>query len=412
MVGKECRKNDIVKKIPTLQCAPINYASEMLNQEISATNGKIIVYFVTEDWYFCSHRLPLAIAAKKAGYIVYVITRVTSHGDVIESAGLNLVPISLSRRSKNPIAAAMAIIRLVSIYRRIKPQIVHHVAMKPVIYGSIAARIAGVPAIVNALAGLGFLFSSESAMARSLRPIIKGLLRILLNNEGTTVILQNPDDVKLIVGSATVGRDRVKLIMGSGVDTKEYRWQPESGDIPIVLLASRLLWDKGVGEFVEAAGILKKEGAQARFVLAGEGDDENPGSISNSQLDTWQEQGDVECWGRRSDMPTVFAESHIVCLPTKYGEGVPKVLIEAASCGRPIVTTDTPGCREIVKDGVNGILVPIKDADALVRAIRTLLDSPDLRSRMGHEGRQLVKRKFALAKVLKETLAVYESMNQ
>ena len=383
-----------------------------MNQEISATNGKIIVYFVTEDWYFCSHRLPLAIAAKKAGYIVYVITRVTSHGDVIESAGLKLIPIKLSRHSKNPFAEAVILKQLIKIYKDLRPQVVHHVALKPVIYGSIAARITGVPATVNAMAGLGYLFSSESIMARLLRPVIKGLFRLLLNNKRTTLILQNPDDVEVICGSGAVDRDRVRLILGSGVDTKEYRWQPESGDVPIVLLASRLLWDKGVGEFVEAAGILKKEGAQARFVLAGEGDDENPGSISISQLNTWQEQGDVECWGRRPDMPTVFAESHIVCLPTNYGEGVPKVLIEAASCGRPIVTTDTPGCREIVKDGVNGILVPIKDVDALVRAIRMLLDSPDLRSRMGHEGRQLVKRKFSLAIVLDETLAVYESMCQ
>ncbi len=226
------------------------------------------------------------------------------------------------------------------------------------------------------------------------------------------LILQNPDDVDLLVGSGTVNRDRVSLVMGSGVDTEEYSQQPESNSVPVVLLASRLLWDKGIGEFVEAASVLKKEGIRVRFVLAGEGDDENPGSISNSQLNTWQDQGDVELWGRRSDMPTVFAKSHIVCLPTNYGEGVPKVLIEAASCGRPIVTTDTPGCREIVKDGVNGILVPTKDVDALVRAIRTLLNSPDLRSRMGHEGRLLVKRKFSLSKVVSETLAVYESMSQ
>ena len=385
---------------------------EKLSQELSAPDTKSIVYFVTEDWYFCSHRLSLAVAAKKVGYCVYVITRVTSHGDVIESAGLNLIPINLSRRGRNPFAEAMIVKQLIGIYKRIRPHIVHHVAMKPVIYGSIAARVAGVPAVVNAMAGLGYLFSSDSTMAHILRPVIKGLFRFLLKNERTTVILQNPDDVEVMCGSGAVNKENVRLILGSGVDTEEYRREPESGDVPIVLLASRLLWDKGVGEFVEAASVLKKEGVLARFVLAGEGDDENPGSISKTQLNTWQEQGDVECWGRRSDMPTVLAESHIVCLPSNYGEGVPKVLIEAAACGRPIVTTDTPGCREIVKDGVNGILVPIRDVAALVRAIRTLLDSPDLRSRMGHEGRQLVKRKFSIEIVLDETLAVYESMMQ
>jgi glycosyltransferase involved in cell wall biosynthesis len=384
----------------------------MLNEKNSAANGKTIAYFVTEDWYFCSHRLPLAVAAQKAGYTVYVITRVTSHRDVMESAGLKLIPIKLSRRSKNPFAEAVILKQLISIYKCVKPQIVHHVALKPVIYGSIAARITGVPARINAMAGLGYLFSSESLMARLVRPVIKGLFRLLLNNERSTLILQNPDDVEVICGSGTVNRDRVRLIMGSGVDTEEYRRQPESGDVPIVLLASRLLWDKGVGEFVEAARILQREGAVARFILAGEGDDENPGSIGASQLKAWQGEDNIEWWGRCSDMPNVFAKSHIVCLPTSYGEGVPKVLIEAASCGRPIVTTDAPGCREIVIDGENGILVPIKDVDALVRAIRKLLDSPDLRLRMGLAGRQLVKRKFSLTTVVNETLAVYESMTR
>ena len=383
-----------------------------MNRGLSVTEAKRIAYFVTEDWYFCSHRLPLAVAAKKVGYTVYVITRVTSHRDVIESAGLKLIPIKLSRRGINPFAEAVILKQLISIYKCVKPQIVHHVALKPVIYGSIAAWITGVPARVNAMAGLGYLFSSESIMARLVRPVIKGLFRLLLNNEHATLILQNPDDVEEICSSGAVNRDKVTMILGSGVDMEEYRQQPESDGVPIVLLASRLLWDKGVGEFVEAARILQREGAVARFILAGEGDDENPGSIRASQLETWQRQGDVEWWGRCSDMPTVFANSHIVCLPTSYGEGVPKVLIEAASCARPIVTTDAPGCREIVIDGENGILVPIKDVDALVRAIRKLLDSPDLRLRMGLAGRQLVKRKFSITTVVNETLAVYESMIQ
>jgi glycosyltransferase involved in cell wall biosynthesis len=380
-------------------------------QRSSGSNGKTIVYFVTEDWYFCSHRLPLAVAAKDAGYLVYVVTRVNSHGAEIEAAGLNLVPVTLSRRSKNPIVEAMFIRRLTRVYKEIRPDIVHHVAMKPVIYGSIAARLAGVSAQVNALAGLGFLFSSKKLIAHLLRPVIKLLFGLLLNNERATVILQNPDDVEVMVGSGTVSRDRVRLIMGSGVDTEEYRRHPEPGGAPVVLLASRLLWDKGVGEFVKAAQILKREGVEARFVLVGEGDDENPESISEYQLNTWTKEGDVEWWGRRSEMPSVLSGSQIVCLPS-YREGLPKVLVEAASCGRPIVTTDAPGCREIVKDGVNGILVPVKDVDTLALAIRTLLDSPGTRMRMGQAGRQLVKDKFSLENVIDETLDVYRSMLQ
>lgn len=371
------------------------------------TAAKKLVFFVTEDWYFCSHRLPLAIAAREAGYSVSVITRVGTHGEIIESAGLTLVPFNKSRRSKNPLAEARSIWQLMKIYRDIKPDLVHHVAMKPVIYGSIAARVTGVPATVNALAGLGYLFSSDSLVAKILRPFIKGLFRLLLNHQRSSLILQNPDDVELMCRSGTVSRDRVRLIMGSGVDTEEYLARPEAGGIPVVLLASRMLWDKGVGEFVDAARVLRNEGVTARFVLAGDGDDENPGSIGSDQLKAWHERGDIEWWGRCTDMPTIFSQSHLVCLPTYYGEGVPKVLIEAASSGRPIVTTDSPGCREIVHDGVNGILIPARDVVALVAALRELLDSPEIRSQMGNAGRQLVKDRFSIEKVIGETLDIY-----
>jgi glycosyltransferase involved in cell wall biosynthesis len=379
-------------------------------RESSGSNGKTIVYFVTEDWYFCSHRLQLAIAAKEAGYSVYVITRVNSHGAEIETAGLNLVPVTLSRRSKNPIVEAIFIRKLIRIYKDICPDIVHHVAIKPVIYGSIAARLAGIQNVVNAMAGLGFLFSSGQPTARLFRPAINFLFGLLLNNNRTTVILQNPDDVDVLCGSGTIDRRRVRLIRGSGVDTDVYGYEAESNEVPIVLLASRLLWDKGVGEFVAAARTIRRSGIDARFVLAGDNDDENPGSISTAQLKEWNDEGAVECWGHCTNMPNIFAGIHIVCLPTAYGEGVPKVLIEAASCGRPIVATDAPGCREIVIDGKNGILVPVNDTEALSTAIRKLLHSPLLRKSMGEFGRQLVEAQFSLERVNRETLAVYESV--
>jgi glycosyltransferase involved in cell wall biosynthesis len=379
-------------------------------RESSGSNGKTIVYFVTEDWYFCSHRLQLAIAAKEAGYSVYVITRVNSHGAEIETAGLNLVPVTLSRRSKNPIVEAIFIRKLIRIYKDICPDIVHHVAIKPVIYGSIAARLAGIQNVVNAMAGLGFLFSSGQPTARLFRPAINFLFGLLLNNNRTTVILQNPDDVDVLCGSGTIHRRRVRLIRGSGVDTDVYGYEAESNEVPIVLLASRLLWDKGVGEFVAAARTIRRSGIDARFVLAGDNDDENPGSISTAQLKEWNDEGAVECWGHCTNMPNIFAGIHIVCLPTAYGEGVPKVLIEAASCGRPIVATDAPGCREIVIDGKNGILVPVNDTEALSTAIRKLLHSPLLRKSMGEFGRQLVEAQFSLERVNRETLAVYESV--
>ena len=371
-------------------------------------NDKTILYFVTEDWYFCSHRLPLAIAAREAGYAVFVVTRVNSHGDEIEQAGLELIPFEVSRRSKNPFREFAAVWRLTGLYRRIRPDIVHHVALKPVIYGSIAAGLARVSKVVNAMAGLGFLFSSKRPLARFLRPIVNSMFRILLNNNRTTVLLQNPDDIDVLCDAGSVMRDNVKLILGSGVDTERYSFRPEPSGALVVLLASRMLWDKGIGEFVHAAGKLRRKGIDARFVLAGDSDDENPGSISKAQLKEWSDSGLVEWWGRCSNMPEVFATVHVVCLPTAYGEGVPKVLIEAASCGRPIVATDAPGCREIVIDGENGLLVPIKEVDALAEAILQLLQSTELRRKMGQAGRQRVIDHFSLEKVVNETLDIYD----
>ena len=300
--------------------------------------------------------------------------------------------------------------RLISIYKSEQPDIVHHVALKPVLYGAFASRVARVPMVVNAMAGLGLLFSSRSLKVRLARPVFMLFFRFLLNRKGTRVILQNPDDVDLMCDSGVLNNERITLIRGSGVDTHEFKAQPEPGGEPVAILASRLLWDKGVAEFVNAARALKAEGVVARFALVGEGDIENPGSISKEQLQAWHDEGVIELWGKRADMQDVFAQSHIVCLPSFYGEGVPKVLIEAAACEKPIVTTDSPGCREIVRDGVNGILVPLRDSSAVAQALKKLIESPGLRKKMGKNGRELVVREFSLDKVNRETLAIYKEL--
>ena len=368
---------------------------------------KSCFFFVTEDWYFCSHRLPLAVAAKEAGYEVTVVTRVRSHGMQIQDAGLKLIPLELSRRGVRPSRELRVIKRLASIYSKEQPDIVHHVALKPVVYGSIAARFARVPCIVNAMAGLGLLFSSRSFKIRVIRPLMLLAFRFLLNRSRSRVILQNPDDVCFLCDNGVLNRDRVCLIRGSGVDILKFKVLDEPAGVPLVVLASRLLWDKGVGEFVDAARQLKCEGVSARFALVGEADNENPAAISFDQLKAWHEEGDVEWWGRRDDMPKVLARSHIVCLPSFYGEGIPKILIEAAACGRPIVTTDAPGCREIVQDNVNGFLVPTRDAAAVASSLRQLIESPKLRRKMGAKGRLLVENEFTLEQVNKETMALY-----
>jgi glycosyltransferase involved in cell wall biosynthesis len=376
------------------------------------STGLKLLFFVTEDWYFYSHRLPLAIAAKNAGYDVVVVTRVNQHGELIRAHGLKLINISISRRSRNPFKELLVVFRLFSIYRTEKPDIVHHVALKPVLYGSVAARLAGVSSVINALAGLGFLFVSKQKKAFFLRPIVEWAFRVLLNRGNVRVILQNPDDMSLLINRAILMPEQAVLIRGSGVDIEHFNVSEESNEIPSVVLASRMLWDKGVGIFVEAAKELKQQGVEARFCLVGEGDPDNPNSIPDSQIETWQSEKVIEWWGRRNDMPSVFAKSHIVCLPSAYGEGVPKVLIEAAACGKPIVTTDAPGCREIVRHQVNGLLVSINNKKELAAALLILINDKKLRINMGQRGREIVEKEFAIDIVVSQTLDLYKKVTR
>ena len=366
-----------------------------------------LVYFVTEDWYFVSHRIHLAIAASEAGYDVYVVTRAKDKADIIRRAGLELIPISVSRAGLNPFADIALVFRLYRIYRRIRPDIVHNVALKPVMYGSIAAWMSRVPRVVNAMAGMGFLFASDRLLAKILKFPVKMLMGLLLRNRRTTVILQNPDDVRGFVKSGIARPEQIALILGSGVDPTAFPASQEPEGVPVVVLSCRMIWDKGVAEFVEAARIVNAKDQVARFVLVGDADAQNPASVPRGQLHDWHQEGVVEWWGHSSDMPSVFARSHIVCLPSYYREGIPKVLIEAASSGLPIVTTDAPGCREIVRDGENGLLVPPKDGKALAAALQSLLRSPAQRMRMGVAGREMVVEQFSLDRVISETLAVY-----
>jgi glycosyltransferase involved in cell wall biosynthesis len=300
---------------------------------------------------------------------------------------------------------------IADIYRRQKPDLVHHVSVKPVIYGSLAARIVSIPAAVNALAGLGFVFSSSRSQARIIRWFVKLAFRWLLDRSNSCVLLQNPDDQKMLTSSRLVHSENTRLIRGSGVDTKRFAPREEPIHPPVVMaLVARMLRDKGIPEFVEASKSLKQQGLPIRAILVGIPDPENPTSIAKSQLEAWQSEGWVEWWGQRDDIPELWAQSHIAVLPSAYGEGVPMSLIEAAACGRPIVTTDTPGCREIVQDGVNGLLVPVNDPAALAESIRKLAVNAELRRQMGQQGRKLVEAQFSEEIVVAETLDLYRSL--
>lgn len=365
-----------------------------------------LLFVVTEDWYFVTHRLPLAMAAQKAGFEVAVATRVGEYGETIRAAGIRLIPFGLARRRGNPLREVAALVRL---YCRERPDIVHHVALKPIVYGALSAWLARVPAQVNAVAGLGWLFTSTTGMMRMVRPAVRWTLAWLLNARGSLTIVQNPDDRALLIGTY-LPENRLRLIRGAGVDTTSFHPVPEPSGSVCIVLATRMLWDKGVGEFVEAARLLTQAGVKARFVLVGDPDPGNPTSVPIATLRAWHGDNGLEWWGRRDNMPDVFRSAHIVCLPSYYREGLPKVLLEAAACGLPIVTTDAPGCREIVRSGDNGFLVPMRDTQALAHALRILIEDEGLRVKMGRRAREIVLAEFSQEQVIAETLAVYREL--
>ncbi len=368
-----------------------------------------LLFFVTEDWYFCSHRLPIAIAAKQAGFDVWVLTREMAHGSVIRNAGLNLVHIDLTRGGCNPFRELRVLARAVRAYRDLRPDIVHHVAMKPVIYGSIAARMSPVAGVINALGGLGYMFTSKDPVARLLRPIAEFWLRIGLRRKASVTLLQNPDDLALLCEHGIVRAADVKLIPGSGVDTRRFSPVPPPAGAVTVVLAARMLRDKGVVEFVEAARQLGGSTSTARFILVGDPDPSNPASLGIGQLRDWVAEGVVEWWGWREDMAKVYQSAHIACLPS-YREGFPKSLQEAAACGLPIVTTDVPGCREVVPAGENGVLVRRQDAAALAQAMAKLIADPLLRARMGAASRKLAEDTFSVEHIVALTLDTYKGL--
>lgn len=372
--------------------------------------SRTLVYLVTEDWYFWSHRRDLAAAAQAAGWHVVVATRVNDHGERIRAAGFELVPLGLERRSRSLLREMRAVLELWRLYRRLRPAVVHQVALKPTLYGTLAARLAGVPRIVNALAGLGFVFSSRRPLARLLRPLVTLALHGLLASPKVRMIVQNGDDRALMLGAGLIAPDRLSLIRGSGVDPARLPSLPEpSADADGKLLAvcaARLLHDKGIGELVAAARLLRQRGTKLRIAVIGDGDPHNPSNIDAATLAGWQAEGAVEFWGYRDDIAAVWAEAHIAVLPS-YREGLPKALLEAASCQRALVATDVPGCREICRHHETGLLVADRDPTALADALERLTTDAALRQRLAAGARQAVEQDFALDRVIAETLALY-----
>jgi glycosyltransferase involved in cell wall biosynthesis len=375
-------------------------------------NGPRRLLFVVNDTaFFVSHRLPVAVAAQKAGYEIALAALDSGGLEKVQAHGITYHPLAVDRTGVNPLRDFRLLCQLVGLIRAVRPTIMHTVTIKPVLYGGIAARLLKVPSLVSAVSGLGLVFVGGDRKASSVRWAVRALYRLALGHRNSCAIFQNPDDCRHMVDAGLVASERTTLIRGSGVDVSAFQPSlPPSGP-PVVIMPARLLWPKGVGEFVEAARLLRQDGVAIRMALVGEPLPHNRASVTRSMIEAWVDQGLIEWWGYRTDMVQVYARSHIVCLPSYYGEGVPRVLIEAAACGRPIVTTDTPGCREVVDHGDNGLLVPPRAPSALAEALRTLASDPKLRIEMGRRGRERAVAEFSLDRVVAATLAVYERLS-
>ncbi len=358
-----------------------------------------------------SHRLPLALAAKAQGYEVHIATSSGLGVDAILAAGLIHHAIPLSRSGMNLVSELQTLIALVRLFVRVKPDIVHLVTIKPVLYGGIAARLVGVPGVVAAISGLGFVFMNTGLKVALVRTIAVQVYRLAFGKRNLKVIFQNPDDADTIIRATRLQRSKVAMIRGSGVDLSAFAATPLPAGVPVVAMAARLLRDKGVHEFVQAAILLRERGLEARFWLVGDPDPGNPTSVAHADMEAWRRSGAVELLGHRDDVAAVFAQSHIVVLPS-YREGLPKVLLEAAACGRAVVTTDVPGCRDAIDVETTGLLVPPRDAGALADAIERLLSDAALCERMGRAGRQLAQSEFSIEKVVATHLDIYRGLLQ
>ncbi|WP_448189835.1 glycosyltransferase family 4 protein [Azospirillum sp. sgz301742] len=369
-----------------------------------------LLYLVTEDWYFWSHRLPMARAAKKAGFDVVVATRVDQHRERIEAEGFRVVPLSWQRRSVSPTGALAAIREIDAVYRRERPAIVHHVALKPILLGGLAAIAAGVPAVVNAVTGLGSAFLGNGGLkGRVAGTVMRPMLSIVLKRPNSRLILQNADDRDLLVKRKLVDPNSVSLIRGSGIDVKHFAVLPEPAEPVTIGFVGRLLEDKGVRPLVEAHQALRTQGLDLRLILAGTPDPENPTSIPPAELERWKALPGIELPGNVADVREVWKRAHIAVLPSRR-EGLPKSLLEAASCGRAIVATDVPGCREVAHAGENALLVPPDDAAALAEAIGTLARDAELRRRFATASRKLVESDMASERVGAKTVELYRTL--
>ena len=367
-----------------------------------------MLFTVTEDWAFCSHRLPTAFAARDAGYDVVVVARLGKHQRQIQELGFRTIPWSIKREGLNPFGELGALLDLVRIYKQERPDVAYHVAIKSIMYGSIAARLAKIPQTINLFSGLGVVFISNAFKFRLIRSLVTPLLRWALKPLCTRLQVQNKDDKDLLNGLGIGTSNRTDLVPGSGLDIENFPVTPEpQSSPPKATLVARMLWDKGIGELVEAARLLKDRNVAIEIELVGAPDPANPASICEQQLKAWQSEGLITWLGRRSDVAEILKQSHIAVLPS-YREGMPRSLLEAASIGRPLVAFDTPGCRDLVKDHENGILVPFQDVKALADGLEQLALNASLRQSLGKQARKDIENVYCASAIQAQLTAIFK----
>ena len=370
-----------------------------------------LLFVVNNPAFFMSHRLPVAQAAQRAGYDVHVATMDGPAVADIVALGMTHHVIPMTRSGKHPLQELGTLLALLRLFRRLRPRVVHLVTIKPVLYGGIAARLARVPGMVAAISGLGFVFLSNSLKMRLVRSVVARLYRLALGHPNSRVIFQNASDRDLLKSLGAVRDEQVVLIRGAGVDLDLCQALPEPAAPPVVAtMVARLLRDKGVWEFVEAARLLRARGVPVTMRLVGGVDAGNPTSATPAEVEAWQREGCVEALGERSDVPQLYAASHIAVQPS-YREGLPKSLIEAAACGRAVVTTDVPGCRDAIDPDKTGLLVPVRDPQALADAIARLAGDATLRQAMGTAGRALAEREFNIERVARIHVELYDTLS-
>jgi glycosyltransferase involved in cell wall biosynthesis len=366
-----------------------------------------VIYLVTEDWYFISHRLPMARAARNAGFEVHVATRIDRHGAAIDAEGFHLHPVSWRRGSLDPRDLVRVVREVRKLYRSLKPDLAHHVALPATVVGSLAAT--GLPIVcLNAMTGLGTMFINDTAKVRMTRAILRLALRALLKRSGATVLVQNLDD-RAVMERLGVNGDRIALIPGSGVDIDAMTPSPEPAEPITLAFVGRLVESKGIRTLLAAHDRLGQRGRDIQLLIAGLPDPANPTSIPPQEIEAWTRRPNVKHLGFVEDIGSLWASAHIAVLPS-HREGLPLSLLEAAACGRPLVATDVPGCRDIARDGLNALLVPLHDTDALTDAIDHLALDPQLRRKFGRAGRELVELQFSSQRIGRDLVALYRRL--